>query len=280
MRIGTNTVVAIGVLSLVAIMVGAIAHQDFSWWVFPFSLLFGTIFAGILDLCFLNFHGDRFRQASLGDYPNEPWMWDARWRSGTMISRSKSEFWGFLAGTIILSMFALIGVVTLIKGLPQGNLWVLLNILPIAGAFYFGRKVYVAGRTWQSEKQVTITNQTRPAWVGSRFSAVIEAETQLKASHVEAWLEHFKVIRLEESDGIAFEKVIDRKLPGQIEHTDDGNVRVSVDIPEKSPATSWGETEQKRWWDLVVAINISGKNVSLRYEVPVADPEKHQYSEG
>ena len=57
---GVNGAIVTGTLCMVAIMVGAIVHQKFSWWVFPFSLLFGTIFAAILVFCFMNYREDRF----------------------------------------------------------------------------------------------------------------------------------------------------------------------------------------------------------------------------
>lgn len=277
-RLGTNGVIAIGTLCLAAIMVGAIAHQEFSWWVFPFILLFGTVFAGILGLCFLNYREDRLRRASVENYSDQPWMWDARWRSDNMTSRSKSELWGTLAFAIILGMFALIGVATLLEGLPEGNLWVLLNLIPIVAAVYFGRNTYVAWRTLRLEEHLSLTNETRPAWIGSRFSAVMETGTGQQVEHLNAWLEHFKVVRREENDGIAFERVVDCKLPAQAEYIGHGKTRVSVDIPEKSPETSWSEDGQKRWWDLVIATEVSGSEVSLRYEIPVADPAKHQRS--
>ena len=165
MRIGMNGLVALGTLCLVAIMVFAITQQEFSWWVIPFGLLFSTIFAGVLAMCFSFYREDRFRRASINDYPNEPWMWDARWRSDIMSSRSKSEFWGTAAITVILGVFAFLGVASLIEGLPEGNLWVLLNLIPIAAAAYFGPKIYTASQNLRMEKQVRLINETRPAWV-------------------------------------------------------------------------------------------------------------------
>ncbi len=275
-RVETTTAIAIGTLCLIAIMVGAIAHQEFSWWVFPFILLFGTIFVGILGLCFLNYREDRFRRASIENYPNEPWMWDARWQSDTMTSRSKSEFWGTLMFTIILGVFAVIGVATLLEGLPEGNLWVLLNLIPIVAAVYLGKNTYVAWRTLRLEKHVSLTSETRPAWIGSPFSALMETMDGHHPEHVDAWLEHFKVIRREESDGVTLEKVVDRRLPGHVEDVGHGRARISVDIPHHSPATSWSKDEQNRWWDLVISADVSGNDVSLRYEIPVANPENHQ----
>ena len=152
-----------------------------------------------------------------------------------MTSRSKSEFWGTLTITIILGMFALFGIQTLIEGLPEGNLWVLLNLVSIVAAAYFGRNTYAAFKTWRLGNQFSLNNETRPAWVGKKFSAVMKSANGHQAGNVNVWLEHFKVIRREESDGIAFIKVVDRKLPGQVEFIQDGKSRISVDIPEKSP---------------------------------------------
>ena len=276
MRTGPNTAIAFGTLCLVAIMVGAIAYQEFSWWVFPFILLFGTIFVGILGLCFLNYREDRFRRASVESYANQPWMWDARWQSDNMTSRSRSEFWGTLAFAIILGMFAVVGVATLLEGLPEGNLWVLLNLIPIGAAVYFGRNTYLAWRTLRLEKHLSLTNETRPAWIGSRFSALLETTALHHPEHVDAWLEHFKIIRREESDGVTFEKVVDRRLAGNVEDIGHGRAKIFVDIPHDSSATSWSDEDQKRWWDLVISADILGNAVSFRYEIPVADPEKHQ----
>ncbi|WP_420584803.1 hypothetical protein [Ruegeria sp.] len=263
---------------MMAIMVTAIAYQKFSLWVLPFCLLFLTIFAGILWTCFLNHREDRFRRASERDYPDEPWMGDIRWRSDRMMSRSKPEFWGNLAFAIVLGVFALFGVVTLNSGLSDGNYWVLLNIIPIAGAGYFAHGTYLAWSTWRFERGITLTSKTRPAWVGAEFLAVMKAVDVRRADQVEAWLEQVKVVRREESDGVTFEKVVEHKLAGQTEVVRGGQIEISVDIPDNCPATSWSEDEQERWWDLVIEIDLSGKKFTLRYEIPVADPVLHHLS--
>lgn len=278
MRVTVNEVIGIGVFALLAIMVIAIAQQEFSWWVLPFSLLFLATFGGIIWVCFLNYREDRFRRASEGDYPNEPWMWDERWRSNRMTSRSRSDFWGSLTFTIILGVFAFIGIVTLLHGLPEGNFWVLLNIIPIACAIHFARNSYFAWRTWRLERHISFATETRPAWVGATFSAVMTAVNGQRADQVEAWLEHFKIIRREEDDGVTFQKVVDRRLSGYTEDISDGQIRISVDIPEKSAATSWSEDVQERWWDFVVVTVLSGEKITLRYNIPVADPAMHRRS--
>jgi len=277
-RVEINSVIAIGTLCLIVVMVSAIVYQEFSWWVFLFGLLFGTIFTGILSLCILNYREDGFRRSSMDDYPNEPWMWDARWRSGFMASRNKSEFWGTLAFTIILGVFAFLGFVILFQELPNGNLWVLLSLIPIIAAIMFGRKLNIAWKALRFEEQVSLTSEIHPAWVGAMFSAVMKIEIEHQPQHVEVWLEHFKILRREEVDGVAFEKVVDCRLSGQAEYIGDGKTRVSAHIPENCFATSWSKVEQRRWWDLLIIINISGNAVSLRYEIPVADPAKHQSS--
>ncbi|MTI02236.1 hypothetical protein [Roseibium sp. RKSG952] len=275
MRVTTNGVIVIGVVTMIAIMVAAIAYQQFSWWVFPFGLLFLTIFAGILWLCFLDHREDRFRRASEGKFPDEPWMRSKRWRTDNMTSRSKPEFWGSLAFTLILGVFALSGIVSLQAGLPEGNYWVLLNLIPIVGALYFALSTYFAWRTWRLERYVNLISETRPAWIGSKFSAVIKVVGVRRTDQVEAWLEHLKVVRREESDGVAFEKVVDQKLTGQTEEMSGGQIRISVDIPENTPATSWNDDEQESWWDFVIVVGLPEKKITLRYEVPVADPALH-----
>lgn len=272
MRDVTNGVVAIVVVTMMAIMVAAITYQEFSWWVFPFSLLFFSIFAGILWVCFLNHREDRFRRAFKGDFSEEPWMRDKRWQTDQMTSRSKPEFWGSLSVAFILGLFAVFGFVTLQSGLPEGNYWVLLNIIPIAGAAYFARNTYLAWRAWSFERYVTVTSETRPAWVGTEFLAVMKTTKVQRVDQVDAWLEHLKVVRREESDGVTFEKVMDHKLACQTEEMGSGQIRISVNIPKENPATSWDDDEQERWWDLVIVVGASGKKITLRYEVPVASP--------
>lgn len=276
MRLRGNLAIAFGTLFLATIMLVAIANQAFSWWVYPFGILFGTIFLGVLSICFLNYREDRYRSSRVDDYPDEPWMWDARWRSAIMISRSTSEFWGTLAFTVILGVFALMGIASLLAGLAEGNLWVLLNLIPIGAAAYFGRNAYVAWRTLRLERNISLSNETRPAWIGAGFSARMKTMARHHPEDVEAWLEHIKIVRNEESDGVSFEKVVDRRLPGLVEDTGSGEARIFVDIPQNNPATSWIEGEQGSWWDLVISMRLSDAKVSVRYEIPVADPAKHQ----
>ena len=271
MRIGANAAIAIGTVCLVAIMIAAIANQTFSWWVVPFVILFGTIFAGVLAVCWLMYREDKLRRSAMLEYPNEPWAWDAKWRGDVMKSRSTSELWGTLAFTTVLAMFAIIGIFSLIQGLGEGNLWVLLNLIPIVAAAYFGRSTFAAWTNLRLEKNVLLRNEGWPVWVGDRFSARMETKPDHPPEQIEAWLEHFKVVRREESDGVSFEKVVDRKLQGQVDDLGHGKFRVSADIPQDCPATSWTEDAQKRWWDLVISARISGAQVKLRYEIPVAD---------
>ena len=278
MRMNTNAAIAIGTVCLLVVVVTAIAHQEFSWWVFPFSILFGTIFLGVLGLCFLSYRDDKYRSASVDAHPHEPWMWDERWCADIMISRSRAEFWGTIALTIIVGMIALGGTASLFLGLAEGNLWVLLNLIPIAAAAYFGRNTYVAWRTLRFERHVTLLHETRPAWIGDSFSALMETAAGHHPEHVEAWLEHFKIIRHEDSDGTSFEKVVERRVSGRVEDIVPGKARIVIDIPQKSPATSWTEDEQSRWWDLVISMRVSGVEIPVRYEIPVAEPTKHQNS--
>ncbi|GGX44455.1 hypothetical protein GCM10007385_10500 [Tateyamaria omphalii] len=276
MRIGTNGAIATGTLCLIAIMIAAVADQDFGWWVVPFILLFGTLFSGVLALCVLNYRKDRFRRASISTHPDEPWMWDERWQSDTMTSRSKSELWGTLAFTVILAVFAFIGVASMLHGLPEGNLWVLLNIIPMVATAYFLRNSVVAWRALRLERHVSLTSEARPAWIGQTFSALVNTTTGQQADKISAWLEHTKVVRHEESDGVSFEKVMDRKLPGHVDDLGEGTARITVDIPKSSPTTSWRDDAQDRWWDLVISMRISGIEGQLRFEIPVAEPAEQK----
>ncbi|WP_171210201.1 MULTISPECIES: hypothetical protein [unclassified Ruegeria] len=274
MRVTTNGAIGIVSVSMMAVMVAAIAYQEFSWWVIPFAVLFLTIFAVILFLCLMDRTEFRFRSASKTEFPNKPWMRDKRWRSDEMTSRSRSEFWGSVALMLILGMFALVGSVSLRSGVAEGNYWVLLNIVPIAAAVYWARKTSLAWKVWRLERFVTLTSETRPAWIGAQFSVMMEIAQGLSAEGVEVWLEHLKTVRVEESDGVSYEKVTDLKLSGQAEALDSGQIRLRVDIPQNSPAASWDDA-QGSWWDFVVAVGLPAGKITLRYEIPVADPAAH-----
>ena len=91
-----------------------------------------------------------------------------------------------------------------------------------------------------------------------------------------ARLEHFTITRQEDGDGVSFSKVVDQTLSGRIEDMEHGSARIFVDIPEHSPETAWTGDEPGGWWDLVLSMHVSGVEVPLRYEVPVANPEKYQ----
>lgn len=272
MRIGSNGVIALGTVCLTIVMITAVAHQSFSWWVIPFVVLFGTIFISVLGLCYLNYRDARFRSKAMSDYPEQPWLWDERWQSDLLLSRSKSEFWGTLAFTIILSMFAVAGVVSLVEGLSEGNLWVLLNIIPIGAAVYFGRNTYVSWQTMRLERHATLITETRPARVGNPFSALLELQASDHPEQSDAWLEHFKIIRHQDSDGTTFEKVVDRKLPCAVEKLTQGKARISIDLPANSPPTKKEDDAPHQWWDLVISTRISDNSVLLRYEIPVFAP--------
>ena len=272
MRIGSNGVIAFGTVCLIIVMITAVAHQSFSWWVIPFVVLFGTIFISVLGLSYLNYRNAQFRRKAMSEYPDQPWLWDERWQSDLLLSRSKSEFWGTLAFAIILSMFAISGVVSLVQGLSEGNLWVLLNIIPIVAAVYFGRNTYVAWQTMRLERSATVITETHPARVGDQFSALLELQAPDQPEQSDAWLEHYKIIRREDSDGTTFEKVVDRKLPCTVEKLAQGKARISIDLPANSPPTKKEDNAPHQWWDLVISTRISNTNVLLRYEIPVFAP--------
>ncbi len=270
----TNWVIIFGVIALSAILLTAITQQSYSIWVWPFVLMFATIFGSILALCIQNIREDRYRDSVQHKHPDQPWMWDMRWQTKTLPSRSLPDFWGCLAVTVILGVFAMIGVATLLEGLPQGNLWVLLNLIPIIAATYFLHRTFGAYQSMRVAKLVSLTAQTRPAVLGQRFTATISAQPDQCIDSCFAWLEHIKIIRHKEHDGDSFEKRVDTKLDARTSDTGDGGILITVDLPETGHATSWSDTPPSRWWDLVIDATVSGQKASLRYEIPVTDPAK------
>ncbi len=48
---------------------------------------------------------------------------------------------------------------------------------------------------------------------------------------------------------------------------------IVADIPPNSPETSWQETDDVGSWVLIVKATIGKTDVTLRYDVPVADPD-------
>ena len=271
----TNWVIIFGVIALSAVLLSAVTQQSYSIWVWPFVLLFATIFGGILALCVQNIREDRFRETAQQHHPDEPWKWDARWQTDTLPSRSLPDFWGCLAVTVILGIFAVIGVATLLEGLPQGNLWVLLNLIPIIAATYFLHRTLRAYQTLRVARLVSLTTQTRPAILGQQFIATMHAQPDQRIDSCLAWFEHFKIIRHKGHDGDSFEKAVDTKLDAQTSDAGNGNIMIAVDLPEMGHATTWSDTSPSRWWDLVIDATISGKRASLRYEIPVANPAAH-----
>lgn len=272
MKDNSNWVILFGVIALGAIMMTAVTHQAYSVWVWPFALLFTTMFGAIGALSLLNIREDRFRDDSRQKHPNEPWLWDTRWQTNIVPSRSQADFLGHLAITIILGVFALIGFVTLFKGLPEGNLWVLLNVIPIIGAAYFLRGTFSAFRSWRVSRLVSLKVEHRPAWLGATFAATLINNSDQTLDIAAARFEHFKIIRRKEHDGDSFEKKLGQTLMAQTTVADNGAIRISVDFPETAPTTSWSDSDPSSWWDLVIAGTVSGRKVSLRYEIPVTDP--------
>ncbi|MGH1483033.1 MAG: hypothetical protein ACRBM6_30720 [Geminicoccales bacterium] len=274
-----NMAVFVGTFCLLLIMCLAIVDQEFSWWVFPFIALFGALFAGVLSVCFSIYRADTYRDSMKAEYPDQPWMWHAKWRSDVIPSRSRWDFWGAVVFTIILSVFALSGVAATLDGLPSGNLWTILGLIPLIVLFFVVQYMIQAWRTLRYEKRVSLVLETRPAWIGSAFSArlVIPAGTQ--PEHLEAQLEHTEIVRVEESDGVSFEKAVDSKISGHVETSfdDAGHCTGSivVDIPSHSPESSWHEDDLKGWWEMIITMRIEGVDIPLRYEVPVADPVRY-----
>lgn len=275
-----NLTVGTGVICLMAIMGLAITQQEFSWWVFPFAALFGTIFAGVLSICISIYRDDAYRKLAMKEYPDQPWMWDRKWRMDTLPSQTRSEFRGNLAFSIILSIFAFIGVFTMLEGLREGNLWTLLGLIPLPFAAYAIRKCHQAWRTLRFERGVALTPGSLPGWVGSGFSAQMDFPNGSQPESSEVWLEYTRTKKVEESDGVSFSKVTDREIQGQIDLGVDGaehNVAsIRIDIPKDAPETSWTEETPNGWWEVVVSARVEGKTHVSRYRVPIADPERYQ----
>ncbi|MEJ8562665.1 hypothetical protein QTO30_16530 [Yoonia sp. GPGPB17] len=255
----------------------AIAQQPFNWWVFPFITLFGIIFAGVLSFCLSGYREEKFRVKAMGTHPDQPWMWDARWQTDIIPSRSKTSLWGTLAFFVILAMFGLMGVAQIIDKLPSGNFWTLLGVIPVVAAIYFGRQTHRAWKTLRFERGISLILDSRPAWTGSALSARLVCTDRRHADHVQVHLEHITVIREEETDGVNFKTVVDRKCAYQadvrVDDTGHFIANLRVDIPSGSPETAWIEdAEPNRWWDLIVTLGVAGEDIHLRYEVPVATP--------
>lgn len=275
----TNMAVFVATLCLLLIMCLAIFDQEFSWWVFPFVALFGALFAGVLSVCFSIYRADIYRDSTKTEYPHQPWMWHAKWRSDVISSRSRWDFWGALALTIILSVFASSGVVAMLDGLPNGNLWTILGLIPLILAFFVVRYTFQAWRTLHYEKRISLVLETRPAWIGSAFRARLIIPPAIHPEHFEAELEHTEIVRVEESDGVSFTKVVDHTISGRVETGFDDagrrTVSISVDIPSDSPESLWDEEDPGGWWDVIITMRVEGLDIPLRYEVPVADPVRY-----
>ncbi len=276
--------VAAFTLLMSAIMCFAVTQQEFSWGVFPFVTLFGTLFGSVLVFCFAVYRQDKFRDLAKHDYPDQPWMWDPCWRSEVIPSRNKSDFRGTLALFIILSMFALVSVAQIIDKRFDNDLWArlgaLLSVIPIIAAAYFGRNLYRAWKSLSYDKRISLVLETCPAWIGSAFTARMIISQELQPDHVKVQLEHFKVIRQEESDGTTFSKVIDRKIAGRVEtsleETGERTAKICIDIPPGSPETGWDDEADGAWWEAVITLCFNRADVTLRYQVPVAEPTRYR----
>lgn len=270
----TNLAIAsIAVVSIV-IMVLAIAYQDFSLWVFPFSILFGCLFFGVLWLCYLNFREDRFAAKAKHAYPNQPWLWDARWQSNEIPPRSVGDFWGSIILTTILSMFALFGATGIILEVPKGNYWALLGILPIIFAGTIGKNTYLSWKSMRYARNVKLVLETIPVWTGSQLNAKMHFIPNALPDGVTARLEHFQTVREVESDGDVLHKTTDLILNAACDFKPDNGVTISVDLPADCQETTWDKADLSGWWELVITISTTRESVDLRYEVPVADSNR------
>lgn len=280
---GTNILVAAITLGLIGVTCIAIAQQEFSWWVFPFIVMCGVIFGSVLRFCFVVYQEDKFRNGAMLEYPNQPWMWHARWRSDVIPARNRSDFRGTLAFFVILSIFASMSVAHIIDNASETDFWewvgVLLNLIPIVAAAYFARETYRLWQTLHYEKRIALVLKTRPVWVGSALSAGMTMPQHLKPEHVGVCMELFKIIRQEDSDGsVSLNKVVDQTISGRVEsafeQTGRHTANICVDIPPNSPETSWDEGSSV-WWDLIITLRIKGTDIPLRYQVPVAEPAQN-----
>lgn len=263
MQIGKTALVGVAAVTLAAVMVAAIAGQGFSWWVFPFALLFSTIFGGVLIWSLQSLRAEAFRRDAKRASPDAPWMWERQWQSDVMVSKTRAELWAALALLVVVGVFAFTGVALLVRELPAGNLWSLLNVVPVLAVAYLAVKLRAAVKAWRFERGVTVRREVWPARTGAVFSAVLTAKPD------GAWLEHIAQERREDSEGVSFEDVVAHNLPAELKDLGGGKTRLSVEIPDGFPGTAWEARD--RWWDLVIAFE---GGVTLRYEVPVAAPAR------
>jgi hypothetical protein len=267
-------------ICMIAIMVFGIRDQPFSLWVIPFTAMFGTLFIAILGVCFSILRENRFRDRAQVTHPKQPWLWQVRWQSQTIPSESRRGFSSSVVFLILLVGFALSGPVAMAEGLPAGNFWTLLGVIPIIAVFYIAGLTRDAWRSWRLSKSTSFVLETMPVLAGSTLKARCKFAASVMPTQVTARLEHTKTIEVEEIDGRALSRVLDRSLPAHVELTANGHAKIICSIPAKVPETDWTDTNQYRKWEAVITVQRTGTDVVLRYEIPMADPLKHSILSG
>ena len=260
-------------VALFGIAVLAVLYQPFSWWAFPFLVLFGTVFGGFFAVSFANWSDDRFAGSEKLKYPDQPWMWNKKWRSDKLQSRGLSDLYGTTAFAVITGVFGLVGLASIITGLPEGNLWALLNIIPIGLSAYFGFKLIAAVQNLRAERHLTVLIETRPGWVGREFTVALKGWPATALNKSVAQLELNKVVREVDDDEVWHRKVIERRIHLSHAASPEGTARFSGEIPKDCTPTDW--EKHNRWWDLVISSELRGLSAEVRYEVPIADPNRH-----
>jgi len=269
----------LGLGLFLSILCVALAREALSWGAAIVSALFGMIVLVVVIFSLATVRENRHLKISSKRHPDQPWLWDIKWQSDLIPSRSRWDFGGSLFATVFVSLLALPMFAAIPKELSDGNLFVFLGLIPIGVAGYLGRYSYKSWRSSRIEKNMSLFLETRPAFIGTNLSARLVMPSSLKVQSLKATLEHLKIVKTEDSEGITFTKSVDLRLDSRIQRNRDASgyhlVGIIVDVPRNCPPTSWGPAKSDSYWDLIVEMRVENCDVSVRYEIPVADPRQH-----
>ena len=241
--------------------------------------LFGTIGVALIIGSLALYRSEKAIDLYREQYPAQPWMWEKKWQTDHIMSVSKQEFRAGMVFAIVVSMIALSSASVIPREIANRNPLILLAFIPGIFAAWYGFKMFGFWRSMRFEKHMSFFLETRPAVLGKTLKGRLVLPNRYEPEDLSTTLVRKKIVRTKESDGTTFTKTDAHKVPGQITiggiTAEQRVFQINVDIPRSQDETSWGKDNTDSYWDLGFEMRVKGTPVSMRYEIPVADPTKY-----
>ena len=240
-----------------------------------FGVLFGLVGGGIIAVGVWGVRSERRTNALRAAHPQQPWLWNAAWSSGTIVDSSG-------AGTIVLYIFAAvwnamswpIAVMALPQARRDAKVYFVL-IFPAVGLLLLWAAIYQTVRRVKFGRS-TLALETLPGCVGGWLAGTIQ--TAAPVAEAEGLNLSLRCVRRvttgsgkqrHTTEDVLWED--EQTLHGKLPHGSAGGsaIPVAFRIPSHCQASDDSDSRRQVIWRLRAHAAVPGADYAADFSVPV-----------